>query len=49
MAEAQGKIVGLAFNGPEAGLRHWKVVSAEGIESALERTFNKMQSNGRHL
>jgi hypothetical protein len=26
-----------------------KLVSAEGIESALKRTFNNMQSNGRQF
>jgi len=26
-----------------------RLVSAEGIESALKRTFNNMQSNGRQL
>jgi hypothetical protein len=26
-----------------------RMVSAEGIESALKRTFNNMQSNGRRL
>ena len=31
----------------DTGMR--PVVSAEGIESARQRTFNKMQSNGRHF
>jgi hypothetical protein len=31
------------------GLQGVKVVSAEGIESAWKRTFNKIQSNGRHF
>jgi len=26
-----------------------KMVSAEGIESALKRIFNWIQSNGRHI
>jgi hypothetical protein len=27
----------------------FRMVSAEGIESALKRTFNKIQSNRRHF
>ena len=44
----------IVYNGPddrsETACKSLKnLVSAEGIESALKRTFNNMQSNGRQF
>ena len=38
-----------AMNNPRKLSTVWGLVSAEGIESALKRTFNKMQSSGRQF